>query len=395
MAKTKKKILFVMNNLNVGGAEKALVSMLQVFDYEKYEVDLLLFKKEGLFLNQIPAEVNLLAESENYKYFDMPFTQVIKENIFRNWNVIFRRLQFNLAVKKAKNSAEAEQFGWKPLSKAINPLPQHYDVAIGFLEKNPNYFVVDKVIGDKKIGFIHNDYQALAMNPKFDQPYFNSFHNIVTVSKDCKIVLEKVFPDMENKFSQISNIIAQETVCKLSEYPKTTLSKNSVISIGRLTQQKNYELAIHAFKILKQREVFFKWYILGEGHLHSKLLKELEVAGLSNEVELMGVKENPYPYLKQADIFLLSSHFEGDGIVVREAKILNKPIILTNFNTAEAHIQNRKNGIIVNFNAEELANSLQELLLNENIRKKFSNELALSDWGTESEIEKLYQLIES
>lgn len=139
----KKDILFVMNNLNVGGAEKALVSLLQVFDYTKYNVDLLLFKKEGLFLKQVPEQVNILKEPENWKYFDMPFTQVLKENFspFR-WDIVLQRLRYKIATRRAKNTAEAEQFGWREIARTLKPLKKNYDCAIGFLEKNPNYFIV-------------------------------------------------------------------------------------------------------------------------------------------------------------------------------------------------------------------------------------------------------------
>ena len=391
----KKDILFVMNNLNVGGAEKALVSMLLVFDYEKYNVDLLLFKKEGLFLKHVPQEVNILDEPENYRYFDMPFLRVVKENFFTGrWNNILRRIQFMHAVSRAQNAAEAEQFGWRALSKALKPLSKKYDVAIGFLEKNPNYFVVDKVTADKKLGYIHSDYVKLMMNKDLDQRYFKTFDKILTVSHESKNILCSTFPEYHDKFILIRNIVSQNVVKKLAEYEIVLLKKNAVISVGRLSAPKNYALAIAAFKILYDKGIKFTWYILGSGEQEDDLKSKIKKLGFIDHVNFLGVKENPYPYIKSADVFLLTSEFEGDGIVVRESKILAKPIILTDFSTAQSHITNGENGMIVQMSAHAVANALEKLLTDLSLREKFSDQLSCDDFGTEQEIYKLYQLIE-
>ncbi len=386
----------MMNNLGVGGAEKALVSMLQVFDFSRYEVDLLLFKQEGLFLKQLPEEVTLLPEPENWKYFDMPFSQVVKENFFRGkWNVIIQRIIFKLVQIKAKNTSEKEQFGWNAVAKTMISLSKKYDVAIGFLQNNPNYFVVDKVNADKKIGYIHTNYEALKIDTKFDQKYFEYLDKVITVSDDSREVLNKLFPYMKQKFAVIKNISSQKTIRDLALAAiDDEAFQNSILTVGRLTKVKNHQLAIDAFEILNKRNIPFFWYVLGDGVLRSQLEESVKRAGLIDRVFFLGAKENPYPYILKSEIFLLTSLFEGDGIVVREAKILNKPIILTNFNTASAHVESNVNGIIVKCNAEELADSIEDLIVNYDKRMAFSKELSKSNWGTENEIEKLYQLIE-
>lgn len=386
-----------MNNLGVGGAEKALVSMLQVFDYTKYDIDLLLFKQEGLFLKQVPVEVNLLPAPENWKYFDMPFSQVVRENFFRcKWNVIIQRIIFKMAQINAKNASQKEQFGWKPIAKTMKTLPTKYDVAIGFLQNNPNYFVVDKVNADKKFGYIHTNYEALKTDIEFDRNYFEYLDKIITVSDNSGEVLNKLFPNLKQKFAVIKNISSQKTIRDLTFAPiDEEAFQNSVLTVGRLTEVKNHQLAIDAFEILDRKNIPFIWYIVGDGALKSQLEASVKRAGLIDRVFFLGVKENPYPYISQSDIFLLTSLYEGDGIVVREAKILNKPIIITNFLTASEHIESNVNGIIVKFTAEELADAIEDLIVNGSKRMKFSKELSKYNWGTEGEIEKLYQLIEN
>lgn len=385
-----------MNNLNVGGAEKALVSMLQIFDFEKYEVDLLLFKKEGLFLKQVPKKVNILPEPKNYKFFDMPFTQVIHENIFKNWKVIFWRLQFNAARKGAKNNAEAEQFGWKPLSQTLQPLVKNYDAAIGFLEKNPNYFVVDKVRAIIKIGWIHNDYDSLGMNSSYDEEYFRKLDAVATMSDQALEVLRNRFPNLKRKFLKIENINANNLIMHLKdEFPVQKKEGINIISIGRLTAQKNYELGIEAAKILKERNITFEWLILGEGNLRKKLEESVRFMGLDTNIKFLGAVENPYPYLKNADIFLQTSLFEGKSVAINEAKILRKNIVLTNFNTAKEQITHGWNGIVCDMDAEKIADVILELANNAELQDLFATNLSEENWDTQEEIQKLYMLIDN
>jgi len=151
MEHKKKDILFIMNNLQCGGAEKALLSMLQIFDYTKFNVDLLLFKKEGAFLNKLPKEVTLLDSPIAYSYFDMPLkTALINCVKTKKWNVLINRILAVYVLKTEKNPAVREQKMWNYLESAFETLPKKYDVSIGFLEKTPNYFCVSKTVAKKE-----------------------------------------------------------------------------------------------------------------------------------------------------------------------------------------------------------------------------------------------------
>lgn len=386
-----------MNNLNVGGAEKALVSLLQVFDYEKYNVDLLLFKKEGIFLKQVPQQVNILNEPTNYRYFDMPFIEVVKENFFNlKWNVIWQRIQFKRSSKKAENQAQAEQFGWKPLSETLKPMRKQYDVAIGFLEKNPNYFVIDKVHAKKKIGFIHNDYNQLGLDGKFDFPYVEKFDFVITVSTACFAVLQSIFPEYDDKFYVIYNIVSEDTIRELAFAHKVDVKDGfNIVSVGRLEKQKGYDLAYDAVTKIMRQYSNVHWYILGEGSQQIFLRDKIKTSDLEDRIFLVGAVENPYPYMLSASVFLHAANFEGDGIVVREAKILGKAIVLTNFNTASQHIEDGITGLIVDFSSKKIADALDKLHNNPDVGSTFSENLSKESWSIEHEIEKLYQLIES
>jgi len=391
----KKTLLFIMNDLSCGGAEKALVSLLNTLDYNLFDVDLFLFKKEGLFLNQVPKEVNILPIPINYPYFDMSMGKAISKNLKTvNFKVIIYRLLVGYIYKTNNIKAIAEQKSWKYLSKVIEPINKNYDAAIGFLEKKPNYFCVDKVSAKIKIGFIMNDYEKLKMDKTIDNHYFKKLNYIVSDSQESKVVLSKIFPLFIHKFRVIKTIISPKLIYKLAEETIPKFSKNiNLISIGRLTYQKGYDLAIDALKILKDRGHAFTWYIMGDGEDKIELKNKIELLGLNDNVVFLGIKENHYPYLKQADIFLHTARFEGFGIVISEAKVLTKPMVLTNFNVAKSHITHLKNGLIADLTPKSIADNLDILVNNKELQKSFFNNLKLEPKGTENEIFSFYKLI--
>lgn len=392
----KKNILFIMNNLNCGGAEKALVSLLQTMDYRKYNVDLLLFKKEGIFLNNIPQDVNLLKEPFGYSYFDMSIKVSILECIKKfRFDIALNRLFAGYIFKTEKNRVVCEQRVWKYISSSIKSLNKKYDVAIGYLEKNPIYYCIEKVNADKKIGFIHSDYEKLGMNPDIDSKYFNQLDNIVTVSEGCADVLKQTFPQHKSKIQVMYNIISPKVINKMaSEDISTDKEKINIVSVGRLNYQKGFDIAIEACKQLKKDGYDFVWNILGEGEERGKLEKMIKEYHLEDVFILSGIKENPYPYIKQADIYVQPSRLEGKSIAIDEAKILNKPILVTNFSTAKDQITNETNGLIVDMNPESIYNGIKQLIGSDELRRRLSQNLSNEELGTEKEIEKLYNMFD-
>ncbi len=390
----KKTILFIINNLNCGGAEKALISLLETIDYTNYNVDLFLFKHEGIFLAKLPKQVNLLNEPLEYKYFDMSIKAAIKSCIKKGrFDIAISRIYAGYIFNTEKNKAICEQRVWKHLSKSIQKLNKNYDVAIGYLENNPVYFCIDKVTAKKKLGFIHNDYEKLGMNHKFDTKYFKKLDNIVTVSNECAFVLKKVFPNYKEKVEVMHNIVSPKAINKLSL--DSQVIKNGgikLVSIGRLHDQKGFDMAIEACENLVKYGFDFKWYVIGEGEERGRLEKVIENKNLEERFILLGLKENPYPYIRNADIYIQPSRFEGKSIAIDEAKILKKPIVVTNFSTVKDQIQDNENGIIVEMNAKSIAKGIKKLIDDEKLREKLITNLSKEQLGTESEIDKLYAM---
>lgn len=370
----KKKILFTINSMNVGGVEKALISLLHDLDYSKFDVDLQLFKKEGLFLSDIPLEVNILEVPTNYQYFDCSYKKVIKT---LNPNLIFNRYKFKSSKSKAKTPTEREQLAWKYVGKTIKPLSKFYDVAIGYLENTPIFFTVDKVRAGKKIGFIHNDYKNIKSNPALDMPYFEKLDNICSVSDHCVEILKSTFPLLKGKIKLIPNVFSEHLILKNSEESVTEVQINvnlfNIVSIGRLAEQKGFDLAIQVAGILKEKHFSFNWFILGEGPLREELENKIKDSNVEDCLFLLGNQPNPYKFMKFADLIVQTSIFEGKSIAIDEAKLLNKIILVTSYPTAKDQIMNNIDGFISNFSPDEIADRIISLakddFLTENIVK--------------------------
>lgn len=394
----KKNILFIIPSLSAGGGEKSLINLLSQINYEQFNVDLFLLNHEGIFMDYLPSQVKILSLPENYKMFSKPLIDSIKELINTGKPLLaLNRILFSLEIRRTKDISKREQYTWKYLSKSLDSLEKTYDVAIGFLEKTSTYYCVDKVKAQRKIGWVHIDYDKLGMDPVFDSPYFDALSSIVTVSEECANIFIKRFPNQENKVKVIYNVVSPSTIHEManqiieSEFEKKENEFN-LLTIGRLHYQKGLEMAIDACEFLVEKGFNIKWFVIGEGDEREKLTRLIEKKGLKNHFFLLGLKANPYPYLKQADIYVQPSRFEGKSIALDEAKILQKPIVITNFSTASDQITNGVDGLIVNMDGQSVANGIEKLIINGEHRETLSENLKKLKLGTEKEVEKLYQI---
>ncbi len=384
-----------MNNLKVGGAEKALVSLLQTIDYSAYDVDLFLFEHQGLFLKSVPAEVKLLPPPENYRYFEMPLAKAVAELIKNgNLRLAFARILFGYIYKTVKIQSQCEQRSWRFLSQAFPRLDDKYQAAIGYLEKRPNYFCIDKVEAAVKIGFIHNDYDKLQMLTEIDLPYFEKFDKVLTISEQCEAILKINFPTVSDKFGVMYNIVSPPALRKLSHEPVDFGKKGiTLVSVGRLNAQKGFDIAIDAMKIMIDQGHDMYWYVLGEGEERSRLEQKIESLGLGQRFILLGIRENPYPYIAAADIYVQPSRFEGKSIAIDEAKILGKPIVVTDFPSITDQISHGQNGWIVEMTPGSIASGIALIATDDEIRGELRSNLSREKLGTQHEIDKLYALI--
>lgn len=396
---SKKNLLFVIPSLAAGGGEKSLVNLLSQIDYQKYNVDLFLLNHDGLFMEFLPKQVNILPLPKRYQLFSLPLLQSLSKLLSRGeFSLAINRTLFTVKNRVISDTSKREQYTWKYVANSLEKLPKKYDAAVGFLEKTSTYFCVEKVVAQKKIGWVHIDYDKLGMDPDFDAPYFKQLSSIVTVSEECANIFKKRFHDQKEKVEVMYNIVSPTIINYMADTGLDNLfqkdkNETSILTIGRLHYQKGLEIAIESCRKLKNMGYNIKWYVIGEGTEREKLTDLIKENGLEEHFYLLGLKSNPYPYLKQADIYVQSSRFEGKSIAIDEAKILNKPIVVTNFSTAQDQINNGVDGLIVDMSSDGIVEGVEMLIKDRELREKLVDNLSRLKLGTEKEIDKLYRIL--
>ena len=393
----KKRVLFVIDSLHSGGAEKSLVSLLNLFDYENYEVDLLTFKEGGLYASLLPKNVILINVPDIFNRMKVSILDLIKRKDFKFalWRVNTSiTLRYKAKVTKIKHGA---QLMWTRLNNVIPKLEKEYDIAIAYSQGTPTYYVVEKVVAKKKLCWVNIDYRFAGYNREFDFKYYEKFNNIVAVSNMCTDVLKDVFPEFKDKIITIYDIISENLINNMASEGKGFVDNYKgirILTIGRLVYQKGYEYAIEAAKYLKDKNIDFIWYVIGEGNLRKKKKKMVIEYNLQDNFKFLGIFTNPYPFIRECDIYCQPSRFEGFGLAIAEARILNKPIVATNFDIVYDQIRDGENGLISEMNGYSVSKNIERLIEEKNLKREIINNMRMEQVGTEDEIKKVLKLLE-
>ncbi|WP_026659659.1 glycosyltransferase [Butyrivibrio sp. AC2005] len=390
------KVLIVINNLDSGGAQKSLVSFLKALEedggFADYSIDLLLGEKKGIFLQDIPKQVNII---DTPKYFKWMNCEVHELNIIKDFSLygIIGKVLYIIKKKIGRNSKYGRSEFWLTWRNIIPTNDKQYDIAIAYMDGWPNYYVTEKVNAKKKVLWVHNEYQKLGYYKELDKRCYENSDRMITISEKCRASLIEAFPECIEKITVLENItLASDIMRKANRGCAPEFERNKekmkLLSVGRLVEQKAFDLAIRTANELRKRNISFIWLILGEGPDRAKLEKLISEYQLENYVFLLGVRENPYAYMNACDIFVQTSIFEGKSIVIDEAKLLSKPIVITNYKTAKDTIKNRINGIIVSMDENSVADGIEEFINNCDFKNKVVDYLKANCHGNESELNK-------
>ena len=386
-----KKILFVIYSMKFGGAEKSLVNLFQELPESKYQVDLLLLQKKGDFLQQIPEWVNVLDTPEDIEEVYAP----LRKTKLRGCTKLVGTVVSRLARKTRK---EQLAFRWKYFyGKKIHRIPGHYDVAVAYAGSENLYFIRDKVDADKKYVWIHNDYRTAGYSREDDLPYLVDMDGIVSVSNECVEVLREEFPQFSQRLHYIENITSSTATRKLAEvYAPEEYRADAwnILSVGRLHPQKGFDMAIEAAAILKKAGLRFCWYIIGDGPLQEALKKQIEECNVGDCFVLLGTRKNPYPYIKNCALVVQPSRYEGKSVVLDEAKILCAPIVASAYPTVWDQVLEGKEGIITPMTAQGIADGIQKMLEDAQLRVSIRSYLEQHEYGNQAEVEKYMALLD-
>ena len=394
----KKKILFMVSSMNIGGVEKSLLSLLAVIPKEKYEITILTLDKKGGFLEYIPNNVRLI-EAEWFKYIKpiiMDSPQNIIKRYIKNYEFL-KILSFIYSYFKSKKTNDRYIY-YKHVLKSIPECKEKYDVAIAYAGPTEiiDAYISHKVKAEKKIAWVHFDISKHKINKKLYNNLYERFDKIFAVSNECKKKLDETIPVIRDKSEVLLNIVSEDLINKMAQSSvefDNNYNGSKIVTVGRLSKEKGQDLAIKALDILKKDRYDVKWYCIGEGNSRREFEQLIKEYNLENDFLLLGATSNPYPYIKSADIYVQTSRHEGYCLTLAEAKALNKPIVTTNFIGAYEQIKDNENGIIVNCNENDLADAIKKLIGKKEICSRFSNKLREEKIDTTNEINKLLDYI--
>lgn len=396
----KPRIFIAIHYLELGGAETSLIGLLHAFDPEKVDVDLFVYSHQGTLMNEIPSYVNLLPENKTWSMFEKPMKEVLKKGYLR---MFLARMRAKYLMRRYANSHHPKDdtaiYGYmgQEVAKIVPTISPgiEYDLAISYV--NPHDFWLKHIRAKKKICWIHTDYSKIDINVDLELPVWGAYDRIVSISPDCTKSFVAKFPSLKCKILELDNILPQTIIkSKVSLNSKVIARRGDetiLVSVGRINHIKNHHNFPFIAKILKEKGLKFQWLLIGPG-LWEGLNKSAEEIGVDDVFRCIGPSDNPYPFIKECDIFVHPSRYEGKSIVVREAQILCKPVIITNYPTAKSQINDGVDGVICELDNEKIAEAIFQLANDKNKQNELIVYLQNHDYAGLNEVNKIYKLID-
>ena len=399
------KLLIVGIIMNCAGTEKSFLAFANALDYGRYDVTLLLAKKEGRLLGEIPKQIKVVTMDQRYAdLFLLSGANSVKTmwNCFvkRNPLTLFEMFPYvaELILFPKRREAAATRL-WCHMMKKMPAVDGKYDVCAAYWGERTMFYMCEKINSDKMIAWFHSDYCNPRRDDKTYLKYFCQCDNIITVSELIGDSLKDTLPQIADKCTVIENINDPATIYEMSKHGDDFDDEYDgvrILTVARICGPKGQDMAVEALGMLKKEGYKAHWYFLGGGDPEEiETLKRLaDKYGVSDDITLLGTTDNPYTYLRNCDIFALTTRFEGKPISVEEAKILKKPILVTNYVSASEQLSGGDFGVICDMTPESIFDGLKKLVGSPELRQQFSHRLSEHDFGNKSEIEKFYSMVE-
>lgn len=395
----KKTMLIVSHALELGGAERSLIGLLDALDPDVWDVDLFLLRHEGELMGDIPAHIRLLPQVPAYTVLARPMKDTLWEG---HVLLTAARLAGKIAAARyAKqhrhtDSITSLEYSHKftcPLMPAIAP-GREYDLAVSFL--TPHYFAARKVRAKKKIAWIHTDYTTIQVNVPSETAMWDAYDHIASISDTAGEKFTQVFPSLRHKVCTIENILPETMIRARAQTPQQDMPNDGAIrllSVGRFSHAKNFDNVPDICRRIRASGLNVKWYLIGYGGDEALIRSKIAEAGMEDHVIILGKKDNPYPYIKACDVYVQPSRYEGKCVTVREAQMLGKPVVITRYPTSPSQLEENVDGIIVPMDNQGCAEGISRLLWDEQKLSALRNACAERDYSNREEVEKLYRLI--
>ena len=393
-----KKLLFMCINMNIGGTEKALLTMLNEIDDSKYDITLLMLEEYGGFLNEIPSfvKVKYVDEYKSIKPFVNEPPKILIKILIKNKSYLTGlSTLLNYSISKITKNIS---YYYRYILKNVKKIDEEYDLAVAYAGPMDfiTYFVLNKIKAKKKIQWIHFDITKIGFNRKFAERNYKKFDKIFVVSEEGKEKLIDLIPALNNKVEAFFNIISCNLIENMSKNEKSfddLFNGVRILTVGRLSKEKGQELTINVLARLKNEGYKVRWYCIGDGPEKDNYRNRIKGLDIENDYILLGSKLNPYPFMKDCDIYVQPSKHEGYCITLGEARCFDNPIVTTNFTGANEQIKNEVTGLVCDISEQGIYQAIKRLLDNKELYKDIRTNLSNEIVDSNNEISKLEELI--
>ena len=399
-----KKILFVINTMGRAGAEMALLELLRcLVKDDGLELSLFVLTGQGEMISQVPEEVKLLNKNFDECSVLLPegkrhLMKTSAKALFKN-GTVFRLFPYLvkqfLDMVKCKR-IQPDKLLWRVLSDSAVRFEDEFDLAVAYIEGGSAYYVADHVRAKKKVAFFHVDYSMAGYTRSMDKECYIKYDKTFMVSDEVKEAFLSMYPECASKTEVFHNLIDQNRILSMAEEPGGFSDEYQgirILTVGRLTRQKDFVQSVRAMKLLKEKGVNARWYILGDGEQRSVLDSLIRQLGLTEDFILLGMTENPYNYIKQSDIYVHATRYEGKSIAIQEAQVLGKPILVSDCSGNREQVINGVDGLLCELTPEAIAEGVKQLIESEALREQYGKMAEKKHMTEHKETEKLLSLL--
>ena len=386
----KKNILFVVDEKRMGGVSVLFETIISLMDISNYNIDLLVLHNNGEMFKNLPSSINIIYGSSYFEAIDYTMKEIIKKKSIK---LLLKKIKVVLDMKTGHIENVIKKERKKILTKK-------YDVEIAFKD---GFTALFTAFGDskRKIHWLHYEYKKTNPNGKYDKLFkriLPTFDKIVAVSDNVKKCFNDIY-HLDDKVVVIYNVVNGEKIIELSKEESNVLLNSNelnLVSVGRLHEMKGYDRLIDTIYKLKGDGIFdnVKLRIYGDGPLFETLNQKISDLELTNDIFLMGSVMNPYKYIKNSDLFILSSIYEPFGLVIVESLTLGVPVLATLNSATDKLISNDYNGLIVENSLDGLYSGLKKIIENKEILKKYKNNLTDYFYDNNEQLNKIKQILD-
>lgn len=397
----KPRIFIAIHYMELGGAEISLLGLLNALDTQRCDVDLFIYSHRGELMELIPDKIHLLPEIKEYAHIESPMVDCLRAGC---WKVLIGRITAKWLFKRYAQLHQPKDCSaiFQMVGDEVTPgLPSlthlgEYDLAVSFV--TPHNIVLEKVKAKKKIAWIHTDYTNIDVEVERELKIWSQYDYIASISEHVTKTFTQIFPSLSDKIVLIENILSPQFVRQRSStftfhYPEHPECVN-LLSVGRYSPPKNFDNVPDICRRIRESGINAYWYIIGYGGDGALIRQKIQEAGMQEYVLLLGKQSNPYPYMKACDFYVQPSRYEGKSVTVREAQMLGKPVIVTNYATASSQIRQGDDGVIVPMDNAGCAEGITKFIQDTPLQAHIKEFLRDHDFGNEEEVKKIYQLIE-